>query len=267
MLWRLSSAHIYLDTAEVNGGTAEVYRCTTEVYRCTTRINVDRHRGGDRHDRRGGAGVAMDVQTLLVVAVTSETLRIPTIVVEAHHVITSLVVTERVETGAVVALRIVAECVETGRGVALRIVAVVVETGSVESKNVVAVDVEAGRVVDVLRGGRLATLVDVADRVALVGPPGLYSVVSDAVDGEAVEVGLGDEGLHCRELRTEIDGLTARQLVLTALEGLDTEDALHSAVLGREEAVEVDGEIECGEHETLLGCEGRSSNESHLLLG
>ena len=143
----------------------------------------------------------------------------------------------------------------------------VVEARRVESENIVAVDVETGRVVDILRGARLAALVDILDGVTLVGPPGLHGVVSDSVDGEAVEVGLGNETLHSGEVGAEIDRLAARNLVLAALVGLDTEDALHSTVLRRQEAVEVYGEIEGGQHETLLGCEGRSSDESHLLLG
>lgn len=183
------------------------------------------------HHRRGRSRVAMDVEALLVVAVTTEARRIPAVVIEAHHVIAGLIVALRIEACAVETLRIVAEGVEARAGVALLVVAVVVETGGVESKNVVAVDVETGRVVDILRGARLTTLVDVLDRVALVGPPGLHGVVSDSVDGEAVEVGLGDKGLHRGEVGSEVDGLAARQLILAALVGLDTEDTLHSAVL------------------------------------
>lgn len=229
-----------------------------------THVHIRSARRG-RHCGRRRSRVTVDVEALLVVAVTAEARRIPAITVEAHHVVASLVITERIEARAVVTLRIVAECIEARAGVALLVVAVVVEASGVESENVVAVDVEAGRVVDILRGARLGGLVDVLDSIPLVGPPGLHGVVSDTVDGEAVEVGLGDEGLHRGKVGSEIDGLAARQLILAALVGLDTEDTLHSAVLRRQEAVEVDGEIEGCEHKTLLGCIRRSSDESHLL--
>lgn len=229
-------------------------------------INVHRNRGRCIHGRRRRSRVAMHVEALLVVAVTAEARRIPAVAVEAHHVVASLVVALRIEASAVVTLCIVAEGVEARAGVALLVVAVVVEASGVESENVVAVDVETGRVVDILRGARLAALVDVLDSITLVGPPGLHGVVSDTVDGEAVEVRLGDKGLHRGEVGSEIDRLAARQLVLTALKGLDTEDTLHSAVLRRQEAVEVYGEVEGCEHESLFGCERRSSDESHLLF-
>jgi len=208
----------------------------------------------------------MHVEALLVVAVTAEARRIPAVAVEAHHVVASLVVALRIEASAVVTLCIVAEGVEARAGVALLVVAVVIETCAVESKNVVAVDVETGRVVDILRSARLTALVDILDRVALVGPPGLHGTIGDTVDGETVEVGLGDEGLHRGEMGSEIDGLAASDFILAALIGLDTEHALHSGVGRREEAVEVDREVEGGERETLFSCERRSSDESHLLF-
>ena len=208
----------------------------------------------------------MDVQALLVVAVTAESLRIPTVLIETHHVVARLIVTEgveasRVETGGVVAEGVVAVHVVTGG-----IISVVVEAGTVEAEHVVAVDVETSRVVNILRGRRLAALMDILDSVALAGPPGLHGAISDAVEGLAVEVRLENETLDGGELRAEADRLAARKLVLTALEGLDTEHALHSAIGRGEEAVEVHGEIQGVKHETLLSCEGRSSDDTHFLL-
>ena len=229
------------------------------------------NRGGcqQRNRRRQGqrTRVAMDVQALLVISVTTEARRVPAITVEAHHVIAGLIVALRIEASRIVTRRIKAEGVVAVHIVASGIVAVVVETGAVESEDVVAVDVEAGRVVDILRGTRLTTLLDVSDRESLVGPPGLHSAIRNTVERVAVKLGLENETLHSGEVRAKVDGLTARQLVVAALEGLDTEDALHSAVGRREEAVEVYGEIESGEHESLFSCERRSSDESHLLLG
>ena len=127
-------------------------------------------------------GVAIDVESLLVVAVATEACRIPPVPVEAHHIIAGLIVALLVEAGAVEAERIESEGIETVHVVTGGIVAVVVETGAVETEKVVAVDVETGRVVDILRCRRLARLVDVGKSVALVAPPGLQRTIGDAVE-------------------------------------------------------------------------------------
>ena len=209
----------------------------------------------------------MDIEPLLVISVTTEARRVPAIAVEAHHVIAGLIVALRIEASRIVTRSIKAEGIVAVHIVASGVIAVVIETGAVKTKDVVAVDIEAVGIINILRGARLAALVDVSDRESLVGPPGLHSVIGHALEGEAVEIGLEHEGLHSGEVRAEVDGLATRQLVIAALERLDTEDALHSAVGRREEAVEVDREVEGCERESLLGCERRSSSESHLLLG